>query len=454
MSFNLSEYLLNDSDPIRTNSSGQALGYVLQPSSGCATNMSVTDSISQAHKIPFGVRNGQMVHVEEVFNGKDCGCLCAECEAPLVASNREPRKVVKYFRHHRGAECPGGLETAIHRAAKEVLLRRRVVTLPAQQRIQGLTATDGRVFSETVFMPALQVTATEAYEEVWQEDMRPDVLFTVNGESIYIEILVSHAVDEAKQKKIRQRQIQAIEINLSRLVPADIRDMHRFEEVVLHQKSLRHWLCWPEFETLSATAMARVRAEVEAYEAKLLAQEEKRRQQAEAESLKRQAEAEERRRINAEKAVFDRQRRQAMRDKFAVEIAALYQFQRPEVVENWNALQQPHCRYDSGLVKILTATQREFLLSRVAGYWIFEARYQDWQSFILDELFPATPRNTGHTLKSLKAAVTGRFKVMDWVSTINGLEYARKTQPDSDRGFVLYTTEVGMAPDAYTVVSN
>lgn len=75
---------------------------------------------------------GKLVSVIKVLNGLACNCICPECQAPLVAKNKLTNKKAPHFAHASGNACiGGGLESAIHLFAKDILLeRRRLFTQP------------------------------------------------------------------------------------------------------------------------------------------------------------------------------------------------------------------------------------------------------------------------------------------------------------------------------------
>lgn len=413
--------------------------------------------------IPFGLKDGRMVHVEEVEPGKDCGCVCVECGGTLVASNKLPREVAMYFRHDSGAECAGGYETAIHRAAKEVLLRLRRVSLPGRRERLQVAARDGKEFARVVEIKPRAVAAEEAFEELWQDGMRPDVVYQVGGRTLYLEILVSHAVDLAKQAEIRGRKIAALEIDLSDLSPSDLKDMARFEKRVCESFSSRDWLYFPKFEERLEVARRELEEEKAAYEAELAIREAERRQQEAIENERRRLQAAkeaelaaqkaaEEARIAQEKAATRARRQEEMRRKHASVLACIEGFQDPSMVEELDRRREGTIKYQPQQGQF--APDNAFLFKRTEGFWIFEARHQDWQAFVLDLIFPPEgPRQT-KTVKALARAVSERFGIVPWVAKVNRLEIARRFAPDSDDGVVLHTTEAGAIPDPYRAVSH
>lgn len=62
---------------------------------------------------------GNLVHIDSVANGKDCGCFCTYCGEPLQAKQGAKRK--HHFSHLSGTECEAAYESMLHLLAKEEL---------------------------------------------------------------------------------------------------------------------------------------------------------------------------------------------------------------------------------------------------------------------------------------------------------------------------------------------
>lgn len=408
-------------------------------------------SRQDARKIPFGLLNGQMVHVNDVLPGRQCGCVCAECGKPLVASNRMPRVVAKYFRHDAGAECPGGYESAIHRAAKEVLMRRQEVKLPGKQEWTHVFASDGQDIELLVEVKGRTVKADRAWEELWQDGMRPDVVFEVGGRMLYLEIKVAHAVDLVKQGLIRARNVAALEIDLSDLTPDDLCDMETFERLVCELASRHEWLYFPKFEERLAAAKKELEQLLVAYEQKLAKREQARRAKEAIENERLRKEALEQQRMAREKAELLDERRAPLRRQHAAVLACIEGFQDRSLINEMDRRRQDTIQYQPRQGQF--AHDKAFLFDRTEGYWIFEARHQDWQAYVLDLLIdPDAKRKTAST-KDIARQVSARFGVVPWVRKVNSLETARKFSPDSDDGIVLLEEETGVIPDPYKAVS-
>ena len=77
--------------------------------------------------------NGVLRHVDDVDNGLACDCFCPTCGSSLVAKHGS--QTIHHFAHEGSSDCIGGVETALHLAAKEILTKERQMMLPPPRRI-------------------------------------------------------------------------------------------------------------------------------------------------------------------------------------------------------------------------------------------------------------------------------------------------------------------------------
>ena len=162
--------------------------------------------------------NGEVVSVHEVQRGKECGCHCPACGEVLIARQGEVRSW--HFAHESGTDCDGAAESALHLAAKSLILERRKIQVPELSFIRKLPAK--RIGGGwTSFKGAIQVRQQETIQltkpelERAFESLRPDVAARVNGEWFFIEIAVTHFVDEKKQNQYKELGYPCIEIDIS-----------------------------------------------------------------------------------------------------------------------------------------------------------------------------------------------------------------------------------------------
>jgi len=178
---------------------------------------------------------GRVVHIDEVANGLASQCACPHCGGKLVARQGPVRN--HHFCHHQSAEAAGCVETALHKAAKEILLREMCVSLPAQLDGMGSRlGTEARF--ETVALEyrlGCAETGTEIVADAFGRGMK----------DVIVEIAVSHRVDPEKVEKIRRLDLSAIEIDLADALNEHW-DWESLRQAVILDPLRRVWINLPE----------------------------------------------------------------------------------------------------------------------------------------------------------------------------------------------------------------
>lgn len=330
----------------------------------------------------FALRDGELVHVRDVANGKACGCICPACSDPLIARNKGAKRAA-HFSHASGADCASGHETALHLAGKEALLRLKRLALPDYRQTVSIKAGDGTLFSDEVNLSFPSTTADQAWEEVWQEGFRPDVVFQVGAHQLFIEIKVSHAVDAEKLAKIRGKAIPAIELDLSVMPPEQLLSAEAFDDFLTSSQERRHWLFCRKGELIEGKVRADLEKRIAAHEEEL-----KRKRKAQQEVYERQkrlaAELAARRdRQNKERRQMihaERQRLQPCLDQLASFRDAAWVTEREGQLEQSVSVPSLDSYRQLGI---------NDLFERVRGHWAFNATFEQWQAYTLDLIFPA-----------------------------------------------------------------
>lgn len=203
-------------------------------------------------RVPFGLKDSRMWAPKQVPAGKGCGCRCPACGGALVAKAITSRWRRPHFAHLRGSNCKAGYETAIHLKAKQLIADERRLWLPAWDGTREMPnppqLRDSLGFVMTgrrVEFPARQSHLTDALVEHSHGDYIPDVTAHDDHGKLLIEIRVSHAVDDLKLRRIQSEGLRMIEIDLSRLRPAQVYDEAEFRRCVLDDVAIRQWLSCP-----------------------------------------------------------------------------------------------------------------------------------------------------------------------------------------------------------------
>jgi hypothetical protein len=160
-------------------------------------------------KLPFGLRNEQLVHVSQVEGGKACGCLCPSCRAELVA--RKGTRVVHHFAHASGAECAHAVETALHLAAKAAIERAGYFVIPAV-RLEF-----GSYKAPWTLAEAQRIVPDGIALEQRLGGVVPDVVLTVVGRPLLVEVAVTHHVDHEKAQRLAAAGLSTVEVSIGHL---------------------------------------------------------------------------------------------------------------------------------------------------------------------------------------------------------------------------------------------
>lgn len=201
----------------------------------------------------WAIRDGRAVHISEVYRGLKCGCICSECGSRLIARKGENRK--HHFAHESSDVCLNTGEIGLHKAAKDILVRRKEIVLPEVKVESGYIRPlrsfaahemdvegDFSVYWKKSVNMALQHLCT--FDSVEAEksfgEFRPDLCATKNGKPIFIEIYVTHKVSEGKIDYFRKLGVSALEVDLSD-VSRDI-SPEELESLVIGSVSNKHWL--------------------------------------------------------------------------------------------------------------------------------------------------------------------------------------------------------------------
>lgn len=138
-------------------------------------------------KLPYGLRDGELIHISEVDRGRSCDCLCPSCNGQLVARKGEYK--VDHFAHYTRRECHGALETALHLAAKKILERCQSIVLPSVKMDLGIGfpfETIVQVFPSEESDPDYEEGKYLKYgeNEEWQRLLAPDPVFYYRADYI------------------------------------------------------------------------------------------------------------------------------------------------------------------------------------------------------------------------------------------------------------------------------
>lgn len=114
-----------------------------------------------------------------------------------------------HFAHYQTDNCEYGYETSLHLAAKERLLLAKEMTIPLVS-IELPNRTEILSKSRKIHIDKVEL-------EKRFGDIIPDIVVYAGRKRLYIEIYVTHPIDDIKLEKIRKQNVSTLEINLSKI---------------------------------------------------------------------------------------------------------------------------------------------------------------------------------------------------------------------------------------------
>jgi len=182
--------------------------------------------------LTVALKDDVITSIEDVESGLGCGCVCPACGERLIA--KKGSKVQHHFAHYTGKNCEYGYESSLHLAAKEILSNAKKIMLPpVYVKFHNSYKTDELV-SE-----AKEIAIDKVELEKRFNDVVPDIVVYSGGKQLFIEIYVTHPIDEQKLEKLKVAGISTIEIDLSEK-SLSISD-NELSEILLGDSAEKKW---------------------------------------------------------------------------------------------------------------------------------------------------------------------------------------------------------------------
>lgn len=244
--------------------------------------------VAKKLRIPFAIdASGEPVNIKDAANGLACACCCPCCGAQVVAKQGKDKGRVWHFSHHNAEECTGGYESAMHLAVKKIIETERALFLPDCGVLRHPQVFDSPVQYRTMFsapsrekptcfdvweysikqtaeklirdhhgmdrfgftdIPARRIEFDSVIAEKNEGDIRPDLIGMIGDRKLYIEVAVTHFIDEEKLTKIRSRGVSTVEIVIPEM---DSMDWEKLREIVLTDSGNTFWRFNPKAEQMA-----------------------------------------------------------------------------------------------------------------------------------------------------------------------------------------------------------
>jgi hypothetical protein len=203
-------------------------------------------------------RTGRMVDITTVARGLACDCVCAHCGATLQA--KKGRKNRHHFAHYAADRvmgvCEGGVESALHAAARQIIAGWRVIELPALlvEEAGRQASIPGRVVS----IASSELPDDHGGASYWGRGrVRPDVVLHADSEQVWCEVAVTHEIDDLKRGRLELHDVSTLEFDLSGIYRRGGWTLVTLEQALKNDAGVRRWAYHPD----EAAVRQRLRAE-------------------------------------------------------------------------------------------------------------------------------------------------------------------------------------------------
>ena len=187
--------------------------------------------MSERLNLTYAIKDGNLTHISEVERGLKCGCVCPACHEVLIA--RKGKKMMHHFAHKSTENCAYGYETSLHLAAKEILAGTKKIIIPG-------TYVKFYSHKQTICLSkSTEVTIEKVQLEHRFRNVIPDVIIYVDGKPLFIEIFVTHPIDDEKLDKLKELGISTIEIDLSSIDHSVTTE--ELSDILLKDNELKYW---------------------------------------------------------------------------------------------------------------------------------------------------------------------------------------------------------------------
>ena len=183
-------------------------------------------------KMIYALKDGEIVSIDSVEKGLKCDCVCPACGEPLVA--KKGKDMMHHFAHHSGHSCEYGCETSLHLAAKDILLKADKMVVPDLY----LEIPESDKPPQLIFK-SKEIKVDKVELEKKEGSIVPDIVVYSGKNKLFIEIFVTHKIDDEKLIKIKEENVSTIEIDLSKF-NKDI-DYETLKEILIKSNKEKKW---------------------------------------------------------------------------------------------------------------------------------------------------------------------------------------------------------------------
>lgn len=204
-------------------------------------------SINTVIALPYGIKNNELVTIDEVKAGLDCDCYCPACNNKLIA-HKGPL-VKNFFAHYSAPDCNRGVEAGIQRLCKDIIEQNKVFTVPALYF--------GYSWRSKI-APEKEIKVDAVRLEKRPGSFVSDIIIESKRKELMIDITVNQRTSWERMQLLKSKNSIGVEIHLHRMVEylfqrKDFRLSHEeFKQELLLRTSSKFWIHHPKLSDIEA----------------------------------------------------------------------------------------------------------------------------------------------------------------------------------------------------------
>jgi hypothetical protein len=157
--------------------------------------------------LPYGIKNNELVTIDEVKSGLDCDCFCPACNNKLIA-HKGPL-VKNSFAHYAVTDCKRGIEAGLQRLCKDLIAQEKRFVLPP---LYFGYSWRSKIASET------EIKVDSVRLENKSGSPVSDIIIESKGRTIVVEVTVNRRTPSERMQLLKSKNIIGVEIHLPRMI--------------------------------------------------------------------------------------------------------------------------------------------------------------------------------------------------------------------------------------------
>lgn len=220
---------------------------------------------SLRHRATFGLLAGRLVDASSVKRGLACGCVCPQCQSPLVAKQGEV--YIHHFAHHNRRACDNALVASILFAARQEL----------SESTGGITAKrEAEYGGERLSKLGREVNwQVETVAKNWPVDhdgQEPDLVVAIASHRMAILVeIASRVFPTSLSLHYKQHNLPCMVISLNAVLTQLVDyqksiSLETLNRLLLREPSCRYWLWHPKVDEMREQLVQKVREQHARYQ--------------------------------------------------------------------------------------------------------------------------------------------------------------------------------------------